>query len=248
MILMYHHVCPVDKVPTEVVPLEGWRYCISPTDFRRQLQRLRKYGWTFVSLETYVAGLETGETRRNRWLSVTFDDGWLDNFQYAVPILTELSVPGTIFVVAGAMAGVPAERRMTVSQLRQLSGANVEVGAHTRTHPNLPTLGDTQLQGEIGGAKQDLEQLLARPVRYLAYPGGRFNQRVVESVQSAGYDAACSVIGGGWNSAATRYWLYRDVFTDEMNSLKDRVKSSPVWRNLLHWRAERCVRQRLHGR
>ena len=248
MSLMYHHVCPADEVPTDVVPLEGWRYCISPIDFRRQLLRLRQSGWTYVSLETYVAGLETGETRRNRWLSVTFDDGWLDNFQYAVPILTELQVPGTIFVVAGVMAGVPVERRMTVSQLRQLSGANVEVGAHTRTHPNLPTLGDTQLREEIGGAKQDLEQLLGRPVRYLAYPGGRFDQRVVESVQSAGYDAACSVIGGGWNSPLTRYWLYRDVFTDEMNTLKDRVKSSAVWRNLLHWRAERSVRRRLQGR
>lgn len=247
MILMYHHVCPADKVPTDVVSLEGWRYCISPTDFRRQLQRLRQAGWTYVSLETYVAGLETGETRRNRWLSVTFDDGWLDNFQYAVPILTELGVPGTIFVVAGAMAGVPAERRMTVSQLRQLSGAQVEVGAHTRTHPNLPTLGDTQLRAEIGGAKQDLEQILGRSVRHLAYPGGRFDQRIVESVKSAGYDAACSVIGGGWNSAGTRYWLYREVFTDEMNSLKDRVKSSPLWRSLLQWRAERNVRRRLQG-
>ncbi len=247
MILMYHHVCPAEQVPTDVVPLEGWRYCISPKDFRRQLQRLRQCGWMYVDLETYVAGLERGETRRNRWLSVTFDDGWLDNFQYAVPILTELQIPATIFVVSGTMAGVPSERRMSVAQLRQLHALKIEVGAHTRTHPNLPTLGDAQLREELVGAKQDLERVLERPVRYLAYPGGRFNQRVVESVQSAGYDAACSVIGGGWNSAATRYWLYRDVFTDEMNSLKDRVKSSPVWRNLLHWRAERSVRQRLHG-
>lgn len=238
MILMYHHVCPPHAVPETQVPLEGWQYCIDPEAFRSQLLRLTREGWTFVSLTDYLQQLDDHPLRR-RIVTVTFDDGWRDNWDYAVPILRELKIPAVIFVVSGDLPGVCAERRMTAEQLRGLAAAEIEVGAHTRSHPNLTALSAEQLNQELSGSRRDLEAIIHRPVRYLAYPGGRFNLAVVEATRAAGFEAACSVIGLGCNSTHSRYWLYRDVFTDPMNTLRDRIRRTPLLRRLLHPRAER---------
>lgn len=248
MILMYHHVCPADHVPAESVALEGWRYRIAPEDFRRQLLWFQQRGWQYVSLQNYIACFADPHQQNARHIAVTFDDGWVDNFQYALPVLTELKIPATIFVVSGEMCGVSPLRRMSERQLQQLADVEIEVGAHTRTHPNLPTLSDQALREELSGARQDLEQVINRPVRYLAYPGGRFDRRVVDFVKEAGYEAACSVIGCGKNSEASRYWLYREVFTDTMDGYKDWIKGTASLRRCLHWRAARNAANRLSGR
>jgi len=238
MILMYHHVCPAKAVPAQQVPLEGWRYCIDPEDFRNQLQLLQREGWKFLSLAGYLQQL-TDRPLRSRIVTVTFDDGWRDNWDFAVPILRELQIPATIFVVSGAMCGVPDERRMTADQLSNLAASQIEVGAHTRTHPNLTTLSAQQLEQELAGSRRDLESVINRPVRTLAYPGGRFNKDVVAATKAAGFEAACSVIGLGCNSLDSRYWLYRDVFSDQMQTLRDRIKRTPLLRRLLHPRAQK---------
>ena len=146
MILMYHHVCPAEQIPPEVVPLEGWQYCLSPQLFRQQLLQAKWRGWQFVSLQQYVAGLADGSTIRQRWLTVTFDDGWLDNYQHALPVLLELAVPATIFVVSGPIAGVRTDRRMSPEQLQSLQSHSVTVGAHSCTHPQLTALTPDRLQ------------------------------------------------------------------------------------------------------
>jgi len=244
MILMYHHVCPATAIPATRVSLEGWEYCIDPDDFRRQLLLFKREGWIFVSLADYLSQLGN-QPLTARIASVTFDDGWRDNRDYAVPVLQELQVPATIFVVSGAMPGVPDDRRMTPDDLRNLAAANIEVGAHTRTHPNLSTRSASQLEYELNGSRRDLETVINRPVRYLAYPGGRFNSDVVTAAKAAGFDAACSVIGLGCNSTESRYWLYRDVFTDQMQTIRDRIKRTPILRRVLHFRAERRAHRSL---
>lgn len=244
MILMYHHVCPTAAVPEQQVPLEGWRYCIDPGHFRDQLQRLQREGWTFVSFPDYLRQLDDRPLQR-RIVTVTFDDGWRDNFDYAVPILRELQIPAVIFVVSGDLPDIASERRMTRDQLGQLAAFGIEVGAHTRTHPNLTMLSPQDLQLELEGSRQDLETVIQRPVRYLAYPGGRFNQTVVTAAKAAGFEAACSVIGLGCNSTQSRYWLYRDVFTDQMQTVRDRLKRTPLIRRLLHFRAQKTAHQAL---
>jgi peptidoglycan/xylan/chitin deacetylase (PgdA/CDA1 family) len=244
MILMYHHVCPAAAVPQQQTPLEGWQYCIDPGDFRRQLLLFKREGWAFVSLADYLQQL-TDRPLTARIASVTFDDGWRDNWDYAVPVLQELQIPATIFVVSGEMPAVPDNRRMTPDQLRQLAAAGIEVGAHTLTHPNLTTMSAEQLEHELVGSRRDLEAVINRRVRYLAYPGGRFNSDVVTATRAAGFAAACSVIGSGCNSVSSRYWLYRDVFSDQLQTLRDRVNRTPILRRLLHFRAERKAQRSL---
>lgn len=243
MILMYHHVCPRAEIPVDQTPLEGWKYNIEPAEFQVQLQTLLKLGRRFVSLDEYLAGFQSG--LNSQLVTVTFDDGWIDNLRYAFPILSAMDLPSTLFVVSGEMAEVSWERRLNANDLRSLRDYGVTVGAHTRTHPNLAQLGENAMVEELGGCKADLEDLLGVNVKYLAYPGGRFNRRVVEVARQTGFEAACSVISWGFNSEASRFWLYRDVFSDQMNSWSDRLRLNRRSRSLLSWRAERSLRRML---
>ena len=243
MILMYHHVCPRVEIPIDQAPLEGWKFNIEPTAFQAQLQTLLALGRRFVSLDEYLAKLRSGST--SQLVTVTFDDGWVDNLRYAFPILTALGLPSTLFVVSREMQGVKGNRRLSIDELRGLKDYGVTVGAHTRTHPNLAQLRDQELVEEFGGCKADLEDLLGIAVKYLAYPGGRFNRRVVEVARETGFEAACSVISWGFNSEASRFWLYRDVFSDQMDSLSDRLRLNRLTRSLLSWRAKRSLQRML---
>ena len=245
MILMYHHVCPRELIPDAQAPLEGWKYNIEPAAFESQLRTLVSRGYRFVTLQNYLASMK--EPLFSSLATVTFDDGWTDNFRFAFPMLAAMQIPATLFVVSGEMTDVSRSRRMAVAELRQCSEYGVTIGAHTRTHPNLARLQNAELHFEIAGSKVDLEDLLGYSVNYLAYPGGRFNQRVVDVTQEVGFQAACSVISWGINSDASRFWLYRYVFSDELNHLSDRLRLNRWSRRLLSWRAGRALRKMLEA-
>lgn len=245
MILMYHHVCPAECVPREHAPLEGWQYCLSPQQFLLQLTTLQLRGWQFVSLQNYCARLAQPISSRARLACVTFDDGWADNFEFAVPVLSRLGIPAVIFVVSGEMSGVPQHRRMTVPQLLSLRQHGITVGAHSSTHAVLPRLSAASLQSQVADCRHRLQDLTGEGIEFFAYPGGRFNLPVVEAVQQAGFQAACSVIGMAVNSPHSRFWLYRDVFSDGMDQFSDHLRSTFWCRRLLGWRAKLRVARRL---
>ena len=247
MILMYHHVCPVHEIPPvdQQARLEGWQYNLAPAAFEWQLLEIAKRGFRYVTFDEYLAELGKGRGNLERLATVTFDDGWRDNFDYALPILQSHAIPATFFIVSGEMDGVARDRRMTPSQLCRLKAAGMTIGAHSRTHPNLALLSSQSLADELRGSKEDLETILGSSVNYLAYPGGRFSRYVVTAAQQAGFEAACSVIGWGQNSEASRFWLYRDVFSDRLESLSDRLRLNVWSRRLFRWKASRTLRRML---
>ena len=247
MILMYHHVCPLHAIPpvNQQARLEGWQYNIEPSSFEWQLLEIAKRGFRYVSLEEYLAELGKSSRDSRHLATVTFDDGWRDNFDYAFPILRAHTIPATFFIVSGEMEGVSSDRRMTPDQLCRLKSGGMTIGAHSRTHPNLALLSSPSLADELRGSKQDLEAVLGTSVNYLAYPGGRFNRTVVTAAQQAGFNAACSVIGWGQNSEASRFWLYRDVFSDRLDSLSDRLRLNAWSRRMFRWKASRALRRML---
>lgn len=245
MILMYHHVCSADEIPLVQVPLEGWNYNIEPAAFESQLRAIMARGYQFVTFKTYLAEMAIGGRVFSRLATVTFDDGWLDNFTNAFPILQRLGIPATFFVVSREMPSIAWDRRMTPDQIQRLTASGMTIGAHTRSHPNLATLDEYAVRDELCGAKLDLEQVTGLPVEYLAYPGGRFSRKVVGAAQDAGYLAACSVINWGQNTEASRFWLYRDVFRDRLDGLSDKLRLNQLTRRIFRGRAKRALQKML---
>jgi peptidoglycan/xylan/chitin deacetylase (PgdA/CDA1 family) len=243
---MYHHVAPVEQILCERDPSEGWEFAHTPAGFERQLVELHRRGYRFAPLQALVDNIRQRGREDQRTVAITFDDGWLDNFDFALPVLQKLSVPATFFVTTGHLCGRAVDgRKMGLGQLRELLSAGMTVGGHSRSHPDLTRLPPEVADTEISGCKEDLEQALGVPVRFFAYPGGAFNSSVAGLTQKAGYTAACSVLGPASNDSSSLFWLYRDLLSETMNTAHDYYRLNLLARRLFAFRVRRRLAEHL---
>jgi peptidoglycan/xylan/chitin deacetylase (PgdA/CDA1 family) len=246
VILLYHHVAPTRAIPRAPEASEGWHFTHSPEGFERQLLELRRRGYEFVSLARLVSEIGRGGVEGARSAVITFDDGWVDNYEFALPILKKLAVPATFFVTSAHLGkGAEDEKRMGLAQLKELLAEGMSLGGHSRTHPDLTKLAPEQAREEIAGCKEDLEQALGVHVQFFAYPGGAFNREVARLTQEAGYAAACSVIGPARNDRSSLFWLYRDLLSESLATWHDRYRLSPLARRLFSFRVRRKLKAAL---
>lgn len=220
-ILMYHNVA---NVPDALHP-DGRCLYVTPEAFAAQMALLRRLGWRGVSMSDAMPYLR-GE-KRGRVAAITFDDGYLDNLEQAMPVLQRHGFGATCYVVNGCIGKYnfwDAERlgvrkpMMTVEQLQAWRAGGMEVGAHTRNHPHLTQCGDAQLQDEIVGGKAELESLLGVAVPQFCYPFGDADTRVAKVAREAGYVASPTVRRGRARRGTDLFMLPR-VAIDNVDSL-----------------------------
>ncbi|HZO08410.1 MAG TPA: polysaccharide deacetylase family protein [Myxococcota bacterium] len=246
MILMYHHVSPERPAAADARPDEGWDFHLSPQGFERQLRALSRRGLRFVPLPEIVETIRRGGREPDGVAAITFDDGWRDVYEHALPILLEMGLPATFFLTTEHLRPGRADaRRLGRAQILELISAGMTVGGHSRTHVDLTRIPEARAREEIAGCRQDLEQATGQSVTLFAYPGGEFDRRVVELTREAGYAAACSTLGPARNDRASLFWMFRDLITEPMNSLGDRYRLSPWARRPLAWRVRGKVRRKL---
>jgi peptidoglycan/xylan/chitin deacetylase (PgdA/CDA1 family) len=246
MILQYHHIAPPEAMPRTWEPSEDWRLVHTPQGFERQLLELRRRGYRFVALSEIVEDIYECGAEDPKTVAVTFDDGWEDNFSFALPALNRLQIPATFFVTTAHLRnGAQDARKMSLAQLKELLRAGMTLGGHTRSHPDLRKLPPQAAMEEIAGCKQDLERALGVPIQFFAYPGGAFNRDVARLAKEAGYTAACSVLSPATNTRRSMFWLFRDLLTEPMNTWGDRYRLSPVARRVLCFRVKWRLKQKL---
>lgn len=136
---------------------------------------------------------------RSPLICLTFDDGFANLLDHALPILRELGVPATVFGVASNLGARPrwsmpafhpdaGEVLMTAEQIRAAtSGGLCEFGSHTLTHADLTTLSLELLRQELCDSKRELETLLGNKVEDLALPYGVYDEQVIAAAVEAGY-------------------------------------------------------------
>ena len=201
---------------------ETWPHhlSLSPGTIEQQVKSFIRRGFRPVQAADVVQG-------RGRLLHVTFDDA----FASTTPLITSLAargVPSTVFVCtdladrAGAplgIEGLEVESQSRPNELVTLSWADlracssdldVEIGSHTVSHARLWELSDQELGKELRDSKSSVEDHIGRPCRYLAYPFGRADDRVIRAARRAGYEAAFLLLNGRWNErhALPRVDLY----------------------------------------
>lgn len=180
----------------------------STEDFRESVHWLKEH-FDLVSLEEMQRRIESSFNDRPS-ATITFDDGYAVNCDYALPLLVDEGIPCTYFVSADpVLNGTPFEhdRAMgnsfapnTVEELRQFAATGIDVGAHTRTHADLAQVRDIhRLVDEMVTARNDLENALAAPIRYFAFPFGEhhnLSRTAFRLAREAGYAGVCSAYGG----------------------------------------------------
>ena len=202
-VLMYH----------KVNDLEGNSVTVPVGQFEEQMAQLGELGYTAVSLDAVLDHYVDRKPLPPQAVLITFDDGYRDNLENAVPILQRYGYPAVLFVPIGYLGGgrpLPHDEHLAVrgivnstldwSELDELERAGVRIESHGIGHRPLADLEVDEAAREITLSKLRLEDALGRPVRAFAYvKGSEAHYRPVHLslLRQAGYDVAFTSISGG---------------------------------------------------
>lgn len=222
-IMMYHSVSPYQ--------LDPYLVTVTPHRFEQQMRWLRRRGLRGVSVAELLAARQRGRARR--LVGLTFDDGYVDFLEYALPVLATHRFTATVFALAGRLGGEnawdaegPRKPLMTARQLREAADAGMEIGSHGLRHVSLPTANRATLTAETENSRAVLQAASGQQVTGFCYPYGHLNGRVVEAVAAAGYTYGCAI----WRSAYTgRFALPRIYVGDFDSSWRLWAKAARYW-------------------
>ncbi len=249
-VLMYHRVG---------TPRNEWesRYCVTPERFSQHMHRLQERGMRARSLTDFFAWLRSEIELPSGSFLLTFDDGFLGVYERAVPVLRDLEWPATIFLVSQRIGGQDEWTKdenpsgttyplLGRKHIEAMQSMGFTFQSHTRLHPDLTTLSDHQLADELDGSRRDLEELFGESRAYLAYPYGRYDDRVIQAARTAGYQAAFSTQPGFNRRGVDSYRIRRlDVYgTDTPTMLARKVffgSNDGSWRQPLRYYLGRLV-------
>ena len=150
---------------------------IAPAEFRRQMKALAAAGWRTIAMDALLRGHREGQWPARTFV-LTFDDGYRNLVDEALPAARECSFGGTVFVsvdrVGGTMvgSGEPACPLLDWSGLRELASEGWSIASHACSHRRLTSLGADDLERELAHSKQTIEDRVGAPVAALAYPYG----------------------------------------------------------------------------
>lgn len=185
-VLMYHRV-------TDAPHPALAQFAVSPARFEAHLRLLRRNGYHAISPRTLAQALEQGRSPPGRPVLITFDDGYVDFLEAAVPLLQRHDFTATVFAVPGRQAADwdrsrgEAAALMTDAQLRQVRAAGMDIGSHSFSHQGLTRLSRDAVFAEAVQSKARLQALLGEEVVSIAYPFGDADEFVQEACALAGY-------------------------------------------------------------
>jgi peptidoglycan/xylan/chitin deacetylase (PgdA/CDA1 family) len=192
---MYHNI----GIPPKGVALKS--LYVTPRMFRFQMWYLKTAGFKVVALHEILSFIG-GKNSNKRLVSITFDDGYQDFYDNAFPVLKTYNFPSTVFLVSDLVGkenlwdAQGRERLLHWDSILEMKDAGVVFGSHSKTHPFLSKLSGEQLADEIKDSKFLLEERLKNPVDFFCYPNGDYDNRVLETVATAGYKGAVTTKRG----------------------------------------------------
>jgi peptidoglycan/xylan/chitin deacetylase (PgdA/CDA1 family) len=184
-IFMYHHV-------SESLGLSEKGLEVFPNEFEQQMRFLFQKGFRCLSLSEVITNWQQGKTQPKRSFVLTFDDGYFDFYENALPILKDFGFTATIFVVVDRIENGNKEY-LSWQNIKELTDENFIIGSHTLTHPRLCSLQIETITHELFRSKEIIEDKLGKPVSLLAYPYGESNESVQDIASKSGYQAAFGI-------------------------------------------------------
>lgn len=186
LLYMYHAVQDLPQFPI----------CVSPRRLREQLDWFAGQGLQGVSVRELLAARSRGEG--HRLIGLTFDDGYRDFLDEAVPMLQERGFTATLYVVAGKFGGsndwdeAPRLSLLSAAEIAEIAAAGFEVGSHSLTHARLSDLPAAKQEREVRVSREVLAAVLGEAPVGFCYPYGAYDSHTVAAVEAAGYAYACA--------------------------------------------------------
>ncbi|HEX8114231.1 MAG TPA: polysaccharide deacetylase family protein [Kofleriaceae bacterium] len=203
--LAYHSVASEDELPG----LSRRTLVLSEDGFRNHLAWIRRHGYVVVSMADARRLLRNGDAARAQFVCLTFDDGRLDNFTVAWPLLQRAGYSAHFFVNSAVVGGSfehplegggvtrsGTERFMDAEALRAVVREGGSIGSHAHHHTDLTTLGEPEILRELVESRRALEAWTGGPIDTHAYPYAQYDARVLRATEAAGYTLAFNVNTG----------------------------------------------------
>jgi len=184
-ILMYHYI----SVPPPDADKYRLDLSVTPANFDAQMQYLASEGYQPVRLSDVAEFLRNGKPLPINPIVITFDDGYVDNHQYALPILKKYKFTATFFIIT-QIVDDKKPGYMNWNQIEDLAIEGMEIGSHSMTHPDLKDKPRAFQSGEIVGSKLVIESRIGTPVKSFSFPAGKYDAQTLQVLRSAGYLAA----------------------------------------------------------
>lgn len=231
-ILLYHRVANSKQDPHDL--------CVSPENFASQMKYI-KNNFIPISLETLVDDIKNKRVKNNS-IVITFDDGYVDNFKEALPILRENKIPATVFVTSGKIDSEgdffwnekidenEKGRAMNSEELIEFNKESlISIGSHTINHIHLEENNIEEQRKEIFESKKMLENKLNEEVLFFSYPFGGStskNDNTIKLVKQAGYKAACENFPDRVTNYSDLFRLPRFIIRDwNVEIFKNKIKT-----------------------
>ena len=178
-ILLYHQVNDIDKNSMT----------LTVEQFDAQIKYLIDEGYTIITPTELLDAWDGKGTLPNKPAVITIDDGHIEIYKNVFPILQKYNVKATIFVITDFINLYP--NYLTWDQVREMQESGlVDIGSHTLNNKNLTQIRSRdKLWDQIYGSKQAIEWYLKKPVQFIAYPGGQYDEGVAQMSKEVGYRA-----------------------------------------------------------
>ena len=176
-----------------------------PRRFAKQMAYLKSRGFEFQTAAELIDCYRRDGKFPERAIAITFDDGCRDNFTNAFPVLKDLGIRATMFIVPSCVGETTAKPladgeaprpHVSRGEILEMSRHGVEFGSHTMNHRLLHEIPLAEAEYEIVAAKKYLEDLLQTPCKSFAYPAGYYTARVQRMIEDAGHTCAFSTVHG----------------------------------------------------
>ena len=157
---------------------------ITPEMLKTQLKYIKDEGYVTLTLSELKAYLLNNSPIPNKSIVITFDDGYMDNYYNAFPILKDFNMVATIFCITSKLDG---SYYLSKDAINEMSNYGIDIQSHTVNHPKLDKMTYDEQLTELKESKKTLESITGKKVDSIAYPFGDFNDDSIKAAKDAGY-------------------------------------------------------------
>ena len=204
-ILNYHYIQnPPNQKDNLIVNLS-----VTPDNFREQMLYLVNNKIQTLTMQDLLDALQNKKSVSNSVI-LTFDDGYIDFYTNAFPILKEYDLKATVFMITSKIGKAGY---LTSAQIQELDRSGlITIGSHTTNHISLKDQTEQKVNFEIEQSKLILEKNVGHKIVFFAYPNGLFDEQAEKLVEKAGYLAAVTTVDGDTHSYSNRFiWTRKRI-------------------------------------
>lgn len=198
---------------------------ITPEKLQEQLDYINDNNYVTITMTELYDHIENNKPIPEKSILITFDDGYMNNYTEAFPMLKELNMTATIFCIGNSLDG---SYYLSEEAIKEMSDYGIDIESHTVNHVHLDTMSYDEQLLELKNSKNILEKITGKEVLSLAYPFGDYNDNTIKAAKDAGYKMGFTTKLGLSDRTDDIYKLDRIYISSsyDMNTFKNLLKNT----------------------